>query len=104
MENVVVGKLQYLLVILYDVNAITVVDIKGTPVLVLQRGSNQQVSEAIVVEVWSGRQCVAKPGILGLILRLQSTVRHKHLLLGDKKEGTGCTGHLRSCYGNLTRV
>lgn len=77
---------KYLLVIVDDVNTVSVVDVDGAPVLILQRGSHQQVSEAIVVEVWSSCQCITKPGILGLFLRLQSSIRYKHFLLGEKKE------------------
>lgn len=76
----------YLLVIGVDVNAVSMVDIDGPPVLVLQWGSHHQVSEAIVIEVWSSRQCVTKPGILGLFFRFKSAVRYKHLLLEDAPE------------------
>lgn len=69
-----------------DVNAVSVVDIDGTPVLVLQGGSHHQISEAVVIEVWSSGQCVTKPGILGLFIRYQSSVRYKHLLLEEERE------------------
>lgn len=78
----------YLFVIVGDVNTVAVVDIDGPPVLVLQRGSHKQVSEAVVVEIWSSCHCITKPGILGLVLRFESSIRYKHLLLGEqtKKE------------------
>lgn len=77
---------KYLLIIVDDVNAVSVVDIDGPSVFVLQRGPHQQVSEAIVVEVWSSCHCITKPGILGLLFRLQSSIRYKHFLLREKKE------------------
>lgn len=77
---------KYLLVIVDDVNTVSVVDVDGPPVLILQRGPHQHVSEAVVVEVWSSCQCITKPGILGLFLRLESSIRDKHLLLEEKKE------------------
>lgn len=67
-----------------DVNTITMVDVDGAPVLVLQRGAHQQVGEAVVVEIWSSRHGVAEPGILGLFLRLQSSIGHKDLFLQEK--------------------
>lgn len=69
-----------------DVNAVSVVDIDGTPVLVLQGGSHHQISEAVMIEVWSSGQCITKPGVLGLFLRYQSSVRYKHLLLEEERE------------------
>lgn len=69
-----------------DVNTVSVVDIDGSLVFILQGGSHQQVSEAVMVEVWSGCQSITKPGILGLFLRLQSAIRYKDLLLGEMKE------------------
>lgn len=95
---------QHLLVVVYDVSTISVVDINGALVVVLQRGSNQQVSEAIVVQVRGRCQCVTKPGVLGLVLRLQGPIRDKQLLLGEKKRVSGFTGRLRNGYGPLTRV
>lgn len=56
----------YLLVVVVDVNTVSVVDVDGAPVLILQRGSHQQVSEAVMVEIWSSCHCVTKPGVLGL--------------------------------------
>lgn len=76
----------YLLVIGVDVNAVSMVDVDGPPVLVLQWGSHHQVSEAVVIEVRSSCQCVTKPGILGLFFRFKSAVRYKHLLLEDEPE------------------
>lgn len=74
---------EYLLVIVDDVNTVPVVDIDGPPVFILQGGSHQQVGEAVVIEVWSSRQCITKPGILGLFLRLESSIRYKHFLLDE---------------------
>lgn len=76
----------YLLVIRVDVNAVSMVDVDGPPVLVLQWGSHHQVAEAVVIEVRSSRQCVTKPGILGPVFRFKSAVRYKHLLLEDEPE------------------
>lgn len=76
----------YLLVIGVDVNAVSMVDIDGPPVLVLQWGSHHQVSEAVVVEVRSSCQRVTKPGILGPFFRFKSAVWYKHLLLEDEPE------------------
>lgn len=76
----------YLLVVGVEVNAVSVVDVDGPPVLVLQRGPHHEVSEAVVVEVRSSCQCVTKPGILGLFFRFQGAVGDKHLLLVDKPE------------------
>lgn len=75
--------IKYLLVFVDDVNTVTVVDVDGAPVLVLQRSAHQQVGKAVVIEIWSGRHGVAEPSILGLFLRLQSAVGHKDLLLHE---------------------
>lgn len=75
-----------LLVIGVDVNAVSMVDIDGPPVLVLQWGSHHQVSEAVVIEVRSSCQRVTKPGILGLFFRFKRAIRYKHLLLEDEPE------------------
>lgn len=75
---------KYLLVVVGDVNTITMVDVNGAPVLVLQRGAHQQVGEAVMVEVWCSRHGVAEAGILGLLRRLQRSIGHKDLFLQDK--------------------
>lgn len=86
-HNVVEGKPKnYLLVIGVEVNAVSVVDVDGPRVLVLQWGPHHEVSEAVVIEVRGSCQCVTKPGILGLFFRFQGAVGDKHLLLEDKPE------------------
>lgn len=80
---------KYLLVVVADVDAVAMVDVDGAPVLVLQRGAHQQVGKAIVVEIWSSCHGIAEPSILGLVLRLQSSIGHKDLFLQEKWGGTG---------------
>lgn len=80
---------KYLLVVVGDVDTITMVDVDGAPVLVLQRCAHQQVSEAVVVEIWSSCHSVAEPCILGLFFRLQSSIGHKDLFLHERCGRTG---------------
>lgn len=82
-------KKRYLLIVVDDINAVSVIDIDGPPVFIFQWGSHQQISEAVMVQIRSGCQCITKPGILGLIVTLQRTVGYKNLLLRDGKRTRG---------------